>query len=179
MYSIFANVAPYVPLPLIISLGFPDRLAAQKSFFSKAKLLYDFGCEKVQLRLLQGTLILSSFILTYAMDSDYRFWLSNAVRLATQMGLHRNSMVKELDPTSRKLFRRIWWVIYNRDVILAVTGLNNVRKVHDEHCDVALLTEDDFDDGAELHMLHNNVVTDTSSLQKKYSVENCKLSLLG
>lgn len=182
MYSIFANVAPYASLSFIHHMGFSDRLSAQKSFFSKAKLLYDFGCEKVQLRLLQGTLILSSFILTYAMDNDYRFWLSNAARLATQMGLHRNSMVKELDPSSRKLFRRIWWVLYNRDVILAVTGLNNVRKLHDDDCDVSPLTMDDMGEDAwddEGDVTGTETVPVISDLQKQYMIENCKLSLLG
>ncbi|KIV92256.1 hypothetical protein PV10_06713 [Exophiala mesophila] len=182
MYSIFANVAPYTPLSFIHHMGFSDRLSAQKSFFSKAKLLYDFGCEKVQLRLLQGTLILSSFILTYAMDNDYRFWLSNAARLATQMGLHRNGMVKELEPSSRKLFRRIWWVLYNRDVILAVTGLNNVRKLHDDDCDVSPLTVDDLGEDTwdnEGDMGGSEALPPISELQKQYIIENCKLSILG
>lgn len=62
---------------------------AQKSFFSKARLLYDFGCEKGQLNLIQGSILLSSFQFSFAPDKDFRFWFHNATRIALQMGFHK------------------------------------------------------------------------------------------
>jgi hypothetical protein len=175
--SIFANVVPYTPASLLLEAGFSDRLVAQKSFFSKAKLLYDFGCEMGQLQLLQGSLMLSSLSFQYAVDSDFRFWLSNAVRIATQMGLHRNNMARDLDSSTRKLLRRIWWVLYNRDILLTVSGLDNIRRLQDSDCDTAMLTEADWDE-REIPQRFQVLLPHLPRLQKTYVVENCKLSVI-
>lgn len=89
MHAVLAIAALYVPKETLLASGFSDRAAAQASFFSKATLLYDFRCEKSQLRMMQGSLILSSSVFSYSLDKDFRYWFLNAVRLATKMGLHK------------------------------------------------------------------------------------------
>jgi len=89
MQAVFASTVPYAPLQLLLDAGFADRLTAQKTFFSNAVLLYDFGCEKSQLRLLQGSLILGTSVFSYHSGKDIHYWLHNAVRIATRMGFHR------------------------------------------------------------------------------------------
>jgi hypothetical protein len=177
MQSILANVVPYASSQLLLEAGFSDRLAAQKSFFSKAKLLYDLGSENGQLRILQGSLMLSSLYFSFALDKDYRFWLTNAVRIAINMGLHRNSIAKDLDLPTRKLFRRIWWVLYNRDILLAVSGLDNVRRLHDRDCDTAALTEADWGEEA-IPEQFKHIIPPITRLQKIYLIENCKLACI-
>jgi hypothetical protein len=101
---------------------------AQKDFFSKARLLYDFGCEKGQLNLIQGSILLSSFQFSFAPDKDFRFWFHNATRIALQMGFNKRSVQQigcqfldliscrdignHLDLPTYHLVRRIWWVLY-------------------------------------------------------------------
>ena len=87
--AVLAIGALYAPQETILASGFTDRTAAQASFFNKATLLYDFRCERSQLRLLQGSLILSGAVLSYSLDKDFRYWFLNAVRLAVKMGLHK------------------------------------------------------------------------------------------
>jgi hypothetical protein len=89
MQALFANVVPYASADLLRRAGFSDHLTAQKTFFKKATILSDFGCEKRQLHLLQGSLLLSSQRISFSNDKDYRFWLLNALRIASRMGLHR------------------------------------------------------------------------------------------
>lgn len=84
-----ANAVPYASSDIIAAAQYASREAAQVDFAHKARLLYDFGCEKQQLHLLQGSIILSSFQFSYAINKDHRMWFHNAVRIATQMGLHR------------------------------------------------------------------------------------------
>jgi hypothetical protein len=110
--AILANIIPYAPLDLVLAAGYPDRNAAQRDFSQKAQLLHDFGCERRQLVLLQGSCILSSFQSSYAPLKDFRFWLHNAFRIATQMGLHRNNLGDDLDSRTLTLCRHIWWTIY-------------------------------------------------------------------
>jgi hypothetical protein len=87
--AMLANVVPYASPELIRRAGFPDHLTAQKTFFKRAIILNDLGCEKKQLHLLQGSLLLGTQWVSFASDKDYRIWLLNAVRIATRMGLHR------------------------------------------------------------------------------------------
>ena len=89
LYAVLANAVPYATADVISAAGYRDREATQVDFVRKARLLHDFGCEKRQLSLLQGSIILSSFQFSYAPNKDHRFWFHNAVRIATQMGLHR------------------------------------------------------------------------------------------
>ena len=114
MQSLLANVVPYVSKDLIKRAGFPDHGTAQKSFYDKAVLLHDFNCERSQLILLQGSLLLGTQWVSFKLDRDYRFWLSNACRIATRMGLHSAQIEEEVESDFYKLLRRIWWIIYVR-----------------------------------------------------------------
>jgi hypothetical protein len=70
-------------------MSFKTITESQREFFSRARLLFDFGCEKNQMSLLQGSILMSSFQNSFAPDKDFRFWFNNAIHLATLMGLHR------------------------------------------------------------------------------------------
>jgi len=174
---ILANVTSHVSSELLSEAGYSDRFAAQRTFFSKAQLLYDMGTEKSQLHLLQGSLLLSALHFSFGLDKDYRFWLINAVRLATQMGLHRKQVAKQLDGPTAKLFRRIWWVLYNRDVLLVVSGVSNVRGLNDRHCDVAVLTDDDWEEEIDMDDARD-LLPAITRLHKVYLVQNTKLALI-
>lgn len=80
---------PYAGEDLLAEMGYSDVATAQREFFSRARLLFDFGCEKSQLTLMQGCILLSSFQNSFWPDKDCRFWFSNAVRIATQIGFHQ------------------------------------------------------------------------------------------
>jgi hypothetical protein len=91
LHAMIANTIPYVPLELITTLSFHSRTAAMKSFNSRAILLYDFSSDRPrsQLELLQVSLLLGTLQFSLTADKDFRFWLHNAVRIATRMGLHK------------------------------------------------------------------------------------------
>lgn len=177
-YSIFllqcilTSVVPFLPDDLVLMMGFADRSNAQRSFFSKAQLLYDLEVEKSQLCLLQGSLMLTSSHFEFVVDKDCRFWLINAVRLATQMGLHRRQIAAQLDKPTRKLFTRLFWVLYNKDVLMAIAGRANVRRLNDYHCDVPELTEDDWESEDDFEVIPST----TTRIHKLYLVQNTRLS---
>jgi hypothetical protein len=175
MQCVLASIVSYASSELLLEAGFSDRLAAQKSFFTKARLLCDLGAESGQLRLQQGSLVLSLLYFSFALDKDYRFWLSNAVHLATLMGLHRDNIAKDLDPGTRKLFRRIWWMIYNRDTLLHLSGFGNVRRLHDIDFDTAELTEADWE-MEDIPEQFKYILPPITRLHKVVLIENCKLS---
>jgi hypothetical protein len=110
-----------------------------------------------------------------ATKEDYRYWLCNAFRLATQMGLHKNDLSKNIDEPTRKLFRRIWWVLYIRDSVVTLSGHDNVRKIHDSDFDTTELTEDDWPVEIIPAQLEH-IIPPSVPLQKIFVVQNCKLS---
>ncbi|RFU29310.1 hypothetical protein B7463_g7038, partial [Scytalidium lignicola] len=154
MQCMLANTIVYASPELLQEAGFLDSGSAQKIVFARAKLLFDYSVERSQLALLQGSIMLSSLQFSVSSGCDYRFWHCNAIRLATQMGLHRNGAAGDLSQSTRKLLRRIWWVLYCRDVILAISGLEN----------------DDWDE------YQNTSLAEIPRLQKLYVIENCRLS---
>ena len=89
LYSLYAAVIPYASTKLVHDLGFDTAYAAQREFFSRVKVLYGLDCESSELALLQGSILLCSFKHVLGQTKDFRFWKSNAIRLAIQMGLHR------------------------------------------------------------------------------------------
>lgn len=166
---------PFVPSHLLSLMGLADRSSAQRFFFSKAQLLYDLEVEKSQLCLLQGSLVLTASHFVFVVDKDCRFWLINAVRLATQIGLHRKQIADQLDRPTRKLFTRLFWVLYNKDVLMAIAGRANVRRLNDYHCDVPELTEDDWENEGDLGHF-GRFISPIPQLQKLYLVQNTRLS---
>jgi hypothetical protein len=87
--AILANASQSAPLELVHACGYKDRFTAQKTLASRAALLYDLGCERSQMRALQGSLILGVTLVAYTMDKDFRYWLHNAARIASRMGMHK------------------------------------------------------------------------------------------
>ncbi|KAJ0418323.1 fungal-specific transcription factor domain-containing protein [Aspergillus carlsbadensis] len=176
---ILTSVAPYMSSLMLAECGYMDRASAQKSFFAKAQLLYDLDAEKSQVSLLQGSLILTSSYFAFGLDKDCRYWLANAVRLATQMGLHRKQIAEQLEPPAQELFARIFWVTFNKDVLMAISGRNNVRRLIDQHCDIAELRAEDFiEDDLTDHHHWRNILPTKTFLQHLYLVHNTTLSKL-
>ncbi|KAH8817146.1 hypothetical protein F5884DRAFT_778551 [Xylogone sp. PMI_703] len=178
VHAMLASCVPYAPLQLIRDAGFPDRLTAIRKFSSNAVLLYDFGCEKFQLRRLQGSIILGVGDFSYTTDKDFRYWFYNAARIAIRMGLHRNDIAEEMDPGTYKICRRIWWTLYSRGVVLLTLGLENMQILHNSDSDTDLLVESDWDE-EEIPSQYTHLISPITKVQKFYMIENSKLASIG
>ncbi|KAI3546636.1 hypothetical protein CSPX01_04291 [Colletotrichum filicis] len=88
-FTVLTSATLYVPTELLTSCGYSNVTEAQTAFFNKALLLHDFQCEKSQLCLLQGSLILGTTAFFYPIDRDVQYWFFNAVRLATKLELQK------------------------------------------------------------------------------------------
>lgn len=175
LQCIFTSVAPYMGADQLAECGYSHRAQAQKAFFSKAQILYDLGAVKSQVHLLQGSLILTSSYHSFGHDKDCRYWLSNAVRIATQMGLHRKHIANQLEGETRKLFVRIFWTMYSRDIIMTMAGRMNVRVLDERYCDIPEVTEDDWEDESG-NELASYGLPPVSMIQKSYLVYSSRLA---
>ncbi|KAI9902270.1 hypothetical protein N3K66_004087 [Trichothecium roseum] len=177
LQAILLNASQYAPTDLLVKCGFPDRLSAQKVYFTRASLLYDLGCERNQLRMLQGSIILGTCVFTYSMDKDFRFWLQNAARIAIKMGLHERDIVDDVDPTIYKLCRRNWWVIYTCDVLTSIMGWKNMRMLDRNECRVESLSEADWDE-EHIPPEFSHVISPMRSLEKLFFINFAKLAYI-
>ncbi|KAH7125996.1 fungal-specific transcription factor domain-containing protein [Dactylonectria macrodidyma] len=178
LYAIFAITVPYAPSNLVQAMSFESITEAQKAFFTRARVLFDFGCERGQLNLLQGSIFMSSFQNSFAPDKDFRFWFNNAMHMATQMGLHRRNIEQDLDPAIHRVCRRIWWLLFQRDVMFSLAGFENVRHINDDETNTRFLCEDDWVE-LEVHDAVRTALPVTSKIQVQFMIENCKLAKLG
>lgn len=97
--GILTTACIHAPANVLSACGFASRSAAQESFFSKAKLLYDFAVEDDPLFILQGSIILCNVILDHPCDRDFSYWFHNAIRLATKLDI-RNTCVSHSRPVT-------------------------------------------------------------------------------
>jgi hypothetical protein len=176
LQAILACSIPHVSRKLLEQMGFADYPTAQKVFFTRAKFLHDFDVEKNPLHLLQGSLLLSTTHVSHCMQRDHRFWLSNAAYVAAKMGLHHNITRQAPDIPTKKLFRRIWWVLYTWDALLALNGMDTMRRFRDAEFHTPPLTEADWEE--EIPLACQEILCPVSSVDKSYMIESCKLSII-
>jgi hypothetical protein len=176
LQAVLASVVPYASVDLLNDAGFHDRSSAQEIFYFRAKLLHDFDVEKSQLRLLQGALILSITHVSHYMPRDYRYWFSNAVSVANKMGIYKNLSNQRLGKPTRRILRRIWWIIYTWDALLALHGMDTMRRFHDNRSDTSCLTEADWEE--EIPPTLQDFLRPISKAEKVYLIESAKHSCL-
>jgi hypothetical protein len=175
LQSILASAVPHATIDLLNKAGFPDRASAQETFFTRAKLLHDLDVEQGLLQRLQGSLILAITHVSHYMQRDHRYWFSNATCIAARMGLHRNIVSQSAD-ISPKLLRRLWAVIYTWDVLLALNGMNTMRRFQNIDSKLIQLMEQDWEEDP--HPEFHSLLQPVSSQEKLYLIMSCKLSLI-
>ncbi|KAK7582067.1 hypothetical protein V3481_014135 [Fusarium oxysporum f. sp. vasinfectum] len=144
MHATLASGAMHVSSDIILECGFGSRLGAQISFSSKATLLYDFGCETDTLHLLQGCVLLGGVAIPSVVEKDCRYWLYNSIRLITRLDLQKELAGEKKDSNVPKLYRRMWWTLYCRDVHYTYIGAQRTGVVSQLRCNLSPLTPDDW-----------------------------------
>jgi hypothetical protein len=107
-------------------------------------VLYDFDYEIDRVSLVQSLLLMTYWYETPDDQKDTWHWMGVAISLAHTIGLHRNPENSNMEPSKKKLWKRIWWSCFMRDRLVAL-GMRRPTRVKDEDYDVPMLTEDDFE----------------------------------
>ncbi|RBA10363.1 hypothetical protein FPRO05_04952 [Fusarium proliferatum] len=170
LHAVAAAASLYVTHDVLIGCGYPDRSTAQASFFSKAKLFHDFHCQGDPLSMLQGSMILGAIILDHPSDRDFQYWFHNSVRRASKMGV-QNACLR--DDGSQKLYRRIWWVLHNRDIFHFFINTQNMRLLANAP-PIRPLTEADWE--TEDIEQWSGILSPISQAQKVSLIAQCELA---
>uniref|UniRef100_A0A8H7NGJ1 Transcription factor domain-containing protein n=1 Tax=Bionectria ochroleuca TaxID=29856 RepID=A0A8H7NGJ1_BIOOC len=168
-----ATTVPFAPEDSISGLGFQDRSVAQTSFFTKSRLLYDFHCERDLLAMLQGSIVLSIIILDYPTDKDFQHWFYNSIRLFVKLDVPEICSRQEDPCKAQKLYRRIWWVLYDRDVFHSFVNTRNLRLLEVLPY-IKPIDQSDWDN--EDTSERNDLLEPISDRQKASLVAHCELA---
>ncbi|KAI3401044.1 hypothetical protein diail_753 [Diaporthe ilicicola] len=140
---LFAGSA-FVKKKVLNEHGYPNRKAARKMFFQRARLLYDFDYDSDRLVLVQALLLMTYWYETPDDQKDTWHWMGVAISLAHTIGLHRNPDNGTMSPRKQKLWKRMWWSCFMRDRLIAL-GMRRPTRIKDEDFDVPMLLESDFE----------------------------------
>ncbi|KAI6090837.1 fungal-specific transcription factor domain-containing protein [Hypoxylon rubiginosum] len=124
----------------------PDRTLMKTLFFRRAKSLFDARFERNR-----DTTVQAALLLTWHADgpedvaANAWFWLGLAVRTAMGLGMHRDAENSTLVPHNKRMWRRVWWLLFQCDVLLSLQ-YGRPQSIHLEDSDVQKLKPSDFQD---------------------------------
>ncbi|KAI8682296.1 Zn(2)-C6 fungal-type domain-containing protein [Fusarium sp. Ph1] len=128
----------FVSLETIKSLGFRTVHQAKLAFYRRAKLLYDFNCEKSSISIAQAALLLAqTHLIPHCLAGNKplgSIWLGVAIAYARDAKAHcyfslKTKSLAEL-PKFQKLhntLKRLWWCCIICDRLLPLTSRQNIK----------------------------------------------------
>ncbi|EEP76976.1 acetamidase regulatory protein [Uncinocarpus reesii 1704] len=124
----------------------PARDTLKAAFFRRAKMLFEARVERNRDILVQAALLLTWY--SDPVDDDVaanaHFWVGVAARIATGLGMHRNSGPSMFVPHDKRMWRRAWWILVQFDVLVSLQ-YGRPQAINLEDCDVQPLTPSDFE----------------------------------
>ncbi|OBT71727.1 hypothetical protein VF21_09353 [Pseudogymnoascus sp. 05NY08] len=164
----------YVTLDTLQMCGYKTAQEAQKTLYSRAKMLFDFEADHDASTIAQGSLLLSY----YSTNSERHlntFWLNIAIQSARADHAHYYDIDKSLTKYERQMKKRLWWCCVIRDRILPL-GVRRPLQITHSHLDSAgqELTEEDLEEDIGESEVYN---TETQQLLAKIFLAQCKLAI--
>ncbi|PLN86637.1 fungal-specific transcription factor domain-domain-containing protein [Aspergillus taichungensis] len=122
-----------------------DTAISPRSFYKKAKALYDAGYEQDILTVLQSVTLLGVYWdgLDDLTESGLFYWSRLGIALAQELGFHEREKYLNLSQSKQGLWKRIWWTLYTRDRSVAA-AFGRPLHIHADDCTVEELAEGDF-----------------------------------
>ncbi|OAA60482.1 c6 zinc finger domain containing protein [Niveomyces insectorum RCEF 264] len=143
-HAVMFTAAAFVPAKYLKAAGFSRRREARKTFFMKARALYDFDYEMDRFTLVQSLLLMTYWYETPEDQKDTWHWMGVAVSLAHTIGLHRDPRTTGETLRRQRLRKLLWWCCFMRDRMIAL-GMRRPKRIRSEDADVPMLTPGDFD----------------------------------
>lgn len=148
--AMFAIASRFSTNPEIIGHG-DDPEGFGDEYFARAKKLVDLEYELPRQSSIQALLLMVTYRFTSA-KSGGRVWvmLGMAIRMAQDLGMHRNSARWHLPPLETEVRKRLWWTLYVMDRWVSAS-MGRPLEIDDNDCDVDFpaLIEQDWKDSDE------------------------------
>lgn len=145
LQSVLFMASGHCDIGILHEAGYTSRYHARKTFFQRAKALYDNDHEPNKVTVVQAVFLMSFWWNGPADQKDTWHWLGIAISLALTLGMHRSTRHSDMKPKDRALWRRIWWSLFAEDKH-AATALGRPVHIRRADCDVEPLVMADFDE---------------------------------
>ncbi|KAK5556571.1 hypothetical protein LTR46_005083 [Exophiala xenobiotica] len=145
LQSVLFMAAGHCDMAILRDAGFDSRYHARKTFFQRAKALYDNDHEPNKITVVQAVFLISFWWNGPTDQKDTWHWLGIAISLALTLGMHRSTQHSDMKPKDRSLWKRIWWSLFAEDKH-AATALGRPVHIRRVDCDVEVLDRADFDE---------------------------------
>ncbi|WAO92003.1 Zn(2)-C6 fungal-type domain-containing protein [Fusarium falciforme] len=133
---LFAGSA-FVDSDMLQCLHFPSHREVRRSFYRRARLLYDFDVDTSSVEVLHALLLMSFW---YEDPDDCKaaaYWIGAHVHHAQQFGVQEKALASQ---PGQGFYKRLWWSAYIRDALVSM-GLRLQPRIRSL---VPMLTADDF-----------------------------------
>ncbi len=145
LQSVLFMAAGHCDMAILRDAGFDSRYHARKTFFQRAKALYDNDHEPNKITVVQAVFLISFWWNGPTDQKDTWHWLGIAISLALTLGMHRSTQHSDMKPKDRSLWKRIWWSLFAEDKH-AATALGRPVHIRRVDCDVEVLNRADFEE---------------------------------
>lgn len=92
--------------------GYKTRREAIDGFYKRARALFDGDVEPDKITNIQCMALMNYWWRAVTDHKDPMWWLGGAIRLAQAMGLHRSTAKSKLSDQDRRMWRRLWWMLF-------------------------------------------------------------------
>uniref|UniRef100_A0A0B7KNF3 Xylanolytic transcriptional activator regulatory domain-containing protein n=1 Tax=Bionectria ochroleuca TaxID=29856 RepID=A0A0B7KNF3_BIOOC len=146
LWSMYLAACNFLEEDVVQAAGFTSRKEMKRSFYRKAKALYDMQHERERTTLIQAVLLMTF----YSSDTEDKtgpwHWIGVAISLSQTAGLHRNphSTASRIPQHRQRLWRLIWWSCVHQDVWFSV-GMGRPVRINLDDCDTQLPVAADLD----------------------------------
>ncbi|KAK5739012.1 hypothetical protein LTR17_005530 [Elasticomyces elasticus] len=122
------------------------RQALKATFFRRAIMLIDSRFERNRDTVVQAALLLATHTdgVEDVCANDW-YWVHYASTVALGLGMHRDAEPSTLVPHNKRMWRRVFWLLFSSDVVLALQ-YGRPQSIHLEDCDVRPISQDDFEE---------------------------------
>ncbi|KAK3827711.1 MAG: fungal-specific transcription factor domain-containing protein [Benniella sp.] len=176
--AMFAIASRFTTHPEIVGT---DPEAFGDEYFDRAKRLIDYEYEIPRQSSIQALLLMVTFRFT-SEKSGGRVWvmLGMAIRMAQDLGMHRNSARWHLPPLEAEVRKRLWWAIYIVDR-WGSACMGRPMGIDDSDCDVdypSVVEQDWVDPDGNGDKSPENIdkLKQQSTFALEYFVEKIKLA---
>lgn len=111
---IFFVASIHCEMKLLHDLGYTSRIEAEDDLFRKARLAFNSDLERDNLILLYCSYLLHYWSGRPTSFQDSLWWLAGTIRCAQSFGMHRSMGMIKVTEQRRRLWRKIWWLLYVR-----------------------------------------------------------------
>ncbi|KAK9454266.1 fungal-specific transcription factor domain-containing protein [Dipodascopsis uninucleata] len=117
---------------------------ASLTLYKRAKALFEANYEDDRISIVQSLILLGWWWEgPEDVTKNVFYWTRVAVSVAQGFGLHRSVEKSSLSVLDKRLWKRLWWVLFSRDRAVAV-ALGRPISINTDDADVPMLIEEDF-----------------------------------